>query len=334
MGPHRGLPRAGAQPRRRLARSGSGSPARARDRRSSSSLIAARVVAHRRPFIPTLVDQVNDFVDAVPGLRRRPHEGPRAARLPRDEVPPRRARSASGRRTASASEAARPVRARRSPSRRASSRTSSRRSRSSFMTFFMLLEGPMWVERFFGAAPGGVSAALAGGRPRHLPDGRRLRHRQPLISLIAGMLDRRSCCSIIGVPFAVALGLIVAILDLIPLAGATIAAIVVGTVAFLHSITAGIVVVAFFILYQQVENHVLQPLVYGRTVRALAARRPDLRADRRRARGRARGARRDSRRRDAPGAVPATGYAHRRRASPRRRDGRRLYPREAVVPKV
>jgi predicted PurR-regulated permease PerM len=68
------------------------------------------------------------------------------------------------------------------------------------------------------------------------------------------------------VPFAVALGLIVGILDLIPLAGATIAGIIVGTVAFLHSITAGIIVVVFFIVYQQIENHVLQPIVYGRTV--------------------------------------------------------------------
>ena len=71
---------------------------------------------------------------------------------------------------------------------------------------------------------------------------------------------------ILGVPYAVALGLIVAILDLIPLAGATIAAILIGTVAFLHSIPAGIVVVVFFIVYQQIENHILQPVVYGRTV--------------------------------------------------------------------
>jgi predicted PurR-regulated permease PerM len=50
------------------------------------------------------------------------------------------------------------------------------------------------------------------------------------------------------------------------LAGATLAAIIVGAVAFLHSIVAGIVVLAFFIVYQQIENHLLQPLVYGRTV--------------------------------------------------------------------
>ena len=86
-----------------------------------------------------------------------------------------------------------------------------------------------------------------------------------LISVIAGV----SCAIVLlimGVPFAVALGLLVAILDLIPLAGATIAGIVVIGVSFAHSIPAGIVVGIFFIVYQQLENHFLQPVIYGRTV--------------------------------------------------------------------
>ena len=41
----------------------------------------------------------------------------------------------------------------------------------------------------------------------------------------------------------------------------------VSAVGFAHSTTAGIVLVVFFVIYQQFENHVLQPLVYGRTVR-------------------------------------------------------------------
>jgi predicted PurR-regulated permease PerM len=54
---------------------------------------------------------------------------------------------------------------------------------------------------------------------------------------------------------------------LIPLAGATLAAIIVSTVAILEDpFPAGVVVILFFIVYQQLENHVLQPLVYGRTV--------------------------------------------------------------------
>ena len=68
-------------------------------------------------------------------------------------------------------------------------------------------------------------------------------------------------------PYAVALGLVVALLDLIPLAGATLAAIVVVLVAIAaQGLTAAIIVAVFFIVYQQVENHLLQPVVYGRTV--------------------------------------------------------------------
>jgi predicted PurR-regulated permease PerM len=134
-----------------------------------------------------------------------------------------------------------------------------------FLTFFMLVEGPVWVERFY-------SLLSPESQPRWRAVGRDI-YRQIggyvtgnlAISVIAGTLTT-IVLLILGVPYAVALGLIVAVLDLIPLAGATIAAIIIGAVAFLHSIVAGIVVVVFFIVYQQVENHVLQPLVYQRTV--------------------------------------------------------------------
>jgi predicted PurR-regulated permease PerM len=134
-----------------------------------------------------------------------------------------------------------------------------------FMTFFMLLEGPGWVERFYKLLPPDAEARWrAVGRDIYRTVGGYVTGNL-LISLIAGA-SSTLVLLIMGVPYAVALGLVVAILDLIPLAGATLAAIIVGTVAFLHSIPAGIVVVAFFILYQQLENHVLQPIVYGRTV--------------------------------------------------------------------
>jgi predicted PurR-regulated permease PerM len=134
-----------------------------------------------------------------------------------------------------------------------------------FLTFFMLLEGPQWINRLYGLLP-------PQSQPRWRKVGEDIYRTvggyvtgNLLISLIAGTLTT-FVLLLMGVPYAVALGLVVAILDLIPLAGATIAAIIIGTVAFLHSIVAGIVLVAFFIVYQQVENHVLQPLVYGRTV--------------------------------------------------------------------
>jgi predicted PurR-regulated permease PerM len=134
-----------------------------------------------------------------------------------------------------------------------------------FLTFFMLLEGRAWVERFYGLLP-------EQSRPRW----RRVGHDvyrtvggyvtgNLVISLIAGV-GITIVLLIMGVPYAVALGLLVAVLDLIPLAGATIAGIVVVGVSFLHSVPAGIVVAVFFIVYQQLENHFLQPVIYGRTV--------------------------------------------------------------------
>ena len=134
-----------------------------------------------------------------------------------------------------------------------------------FLTFFMLLEGPVWMERIYGLVPERC-------RPRWRAIGRDVYRTvggyvtgNLLISLIAGILTTIVLLAV-GVPYAVALGVIVAVLDLIPLAGATIAAIIIGTVSFLHTVTAGIVVVVFFVVYQQIENQFLQPVIYGRTV--------------------------------------------------------------------
>ncbi len=72
---------------------------------------------------------------------------------------------------------------------------------------------------------------------------------------------------IAGVPFAGLIALFVAIADLIPLIGATLGALIAGIAGFVHSVPAGITVIIFFIVYQQLENHVLQPLILSRTVK-------------------------------------------------------------------
>jgi predicted PurR-regulated permease PerM len=134
-----------------------------------------------------------------------------------------------------------------------------------FLTFFMLLEGRAWVERVYSLFPA-----------RSQERWRRVGHDiyrtvggyvtgNIVISLIAGA-SATVVLLIMGVPYAVALGLLVAILDLIPLAGATVAGVVVVLVAFLHSVPAGVVLLVFIIAYQQLENHFLQPVIYGRTV--------------------------------------------------------------------
>ena len=134
-----------------------------------------------------------------------------------------------------------------------------------FMTFFMLLEGEAWKDRFIALLP-----AKAQPRAQHMAS--------EIARTIGGYVSGNLFISVIagfsvtivllvaGVPFALALGLLVAILDLIPLAGATLGAIIVTLVALTHSLTAALIVLAFFIVYQQLENHLLQPIVYGRTV--------------------------------------------------------------------
>jgi predicted PurR-regulated permease PerM len=135
-----------------------------------------------------------------------------------------------------------------------------------FMTVFMLLEGPLWVERFFALLPESSRDRWRGvGHQIYRTVGGYVTGNL-LISVIAGISSTIVMVAL-GVPYAVALGLLVAILDLIPLAGATLAAIIVSAVGFIHSIVAGIVLIVFFIVYQQIENHLLQPLVYSRTVR-------------------------------------------------------------------
>lgn len=67
-------------------------------------------------------------------------------------------------------------------------------------------------------------------------------------------------------PYPVALGMFVALMDAVPLVGATIAAVVSSAMAFTVSAGAGVAAVAFFVVYQQFENFVLVPRVMRRAV--------------------------------------------------------------------
>src|SRR4051794_18911388 len=74
--------------------------------------------------------------------------------------------------------------------------------------------------------------------------------------------------SILGVPYALALGLVVGFFDLIPLVGATLGAILVALATLTVDFpTATIVWVAFIIVWQRIEDYVVQPFVYGRALR-------------------------------------------------------------------
>jgi predicted PurR-regulated permease PerM len=73
--------------------------------------------------------------------------------------------------------------------------------------------------------------------------------------------------SLLGVPYAVSLAIVVGFFDLIPMVGATLGAIIAGlataTVGFPETT---IIWIGFVIVYQWFENYLVQPLVYGRTL--------------------------------------------------------------------
>lgn len=86
------------------------------------------------------------------------------------------------------------------------------------------------------------------------------------ISVLCGVLIFVTL-EILGVPFAGLIALFVAVVDLVPIVGATLGGLVALVAAGIHSTPALITVAIFLVAYQQLENHVLQPVVFARTVK-------------------------------------------------------------------
>ena len=85
------------------------------------------------------------------------------------------------------------------------------------------------------------------------------------ISIVAGLASFIWLLAL-GVPFAAALAIWVAIADLIPTVGASLGAIPAVIVAFFSSVVDGVATVGFFIVYQQVENYLIAPRVMRKAV--------------------------------------------------------------------
>jgi predicted PurR-regulated permease PerM len=134
------------------------------------------------------------------------------------------------------------------------------------LSFFLLLDMPkIW---------GGFLAMLP---PQHAERIGRVAHEtstgvtgyvagNAFTSLIAGLVVFVSLLSF-GVPYAGLLGLWVALVDLLPVVGGLLAGVPTILLAFLHSISSGIGVAVIFVVYWQVENHVLNPIVMSKTVK-------------------------------------------------------------------
>src|SRR5919201_5737270 len=87
-----------------------------------------------------------------------------------------------------------------------------------------------------------------------------------VISILAGLVTYVTL-TILGVPFALPLAILFGFFDLVPLVGATLGGILVGIVVAFTNFPVGLIVwVAVLIVYQQIENNMIQPFVYGRAV--------------------------------------------------------------------
>jgi predicted PurR-regulated permease PerM len=87
-----------------------------------------------------------------------------------------------------------------------------------------------------------------------------------LTSLIAGAVVLATLL-LLGVPFPFLWALWVALVDFLPMIGGALAGVPTVLFAAGHSLTAGIVTLVVFLIYTQIENHVLNPVIMSRTVK-------------------------------------------------------------------
>ena len=134
------------------------------------------------------------------------------------------------------------------------------------LSVFLVASGRGWVQKALELRPPGQAQRLS----RTLD-----RVSQAIGAYVGGALAQATVAgvltftvlTILGVPFAGPLAIVVAFFDLIPLVGATIGAVLVGIVTlFTDFPTATIVWAVFSIVYQQVENTVIQPQIQKRAV--------------------------------------------------------------------
>lgn len=128
------------------------------------------------------------------------------------------------------------------------------------LTFMMLIEGPSWLKFFKRLVPD--------DRERHFN-----RLGLDMYKVIKGYVNGQVTLAalaavmvfipllILNVSYPVALMVIVFICGLIPLVGHTIGALIVSTVALFESAPAAVIILSYYILYQQIENYVIQPKI-------------------------------------------------------------------------
>lgn len=128
------------------------------------------------------------------------------------------------------------------------------------LTFMMLVEGPRWFKFFQDITPDKHEARMNRLLTEMYKVVKGYVNGQVILAALASVLIMPAIL-ILHISYPIALMVVVFICGLIPMVGHTIGAIIVTTVALFHSTSAAIIILAYYILYQQLENIFIQPRI-------------------------------------------------------------------------
>ncbi|MGC8465182.1 MAG: AI-2E family transporter [Acidimicrobiales bacterium] len=134
------------------------------------------------------------------------------------------------------------------------------------LAVFLSLEGPLIIKSVLGLMTPEVAQRAEELRKEMSRSVTRYLLGNLATSAIAGLVIGITL-ALLGVPYAGVLAVWVGLVDLLPLVGGLLAGVPTVIVALLHSQFDGVVVLIVFLVYQQIENHVLNPLVFSRAVK-------------------------------------------------------------------
>jgi predicted PurR-regulated permease PerM len=132
-----------------------------------------------------------------------------------------------------------------------------------FLTLFLIMDLPRIVGAVDSVLDPAGSARLQRIMPAVVTAVSRTMLGNIAISIICGTIYGLSAWAL-GLPFPLALALIAGFLDLIPMVGATVAGVILVLVALTQGLTEAVIMLAIVLVYQQIENYVLQPTILGK----------------------------------------------------------------------
>jgi len=132
------------------------------------------------------------------------------------------------------------------------------------ITFMMLVEAPRWLRLFKKAIPSQNRPKVEKIATDMYRVIKGFVNGQVILAFIAAILILPALL-ILHISYPAALFFVIFICGLIPMVGHTIGAIIVTIVSLFHSTSAGIIILMYYILYQQIENYFIQPKLQANT---------------------------------------------------------------------